>query len=125
MSNRSRISQHRWWTVTLGVLITIGVATEVIERPGFWSSYVLDIIGPAGIYILRRRLYRREGSFPTSKYFTSEITAVAVIGICFLIEFSQYLGLYDAHFDPYDFVAYLSGVLPCYVADRWFGRPRV
>ena len=103
-------------------MVAIGLATELIERPGFWSSYVRDIVGPAAIYILLRRLHRPAKSQALSQNFSPEVAAAVILGICFLIEISQYLDLYEAHFDPYDFVAYVSGVLPCYVADRWFGR---
>ena len=97
---------------------TIALATGAFPVPGFWSSYVLDMVGPAWIYILFRGLFRPE---PTafSKYFTPEITVVSFTAICFLIEGAQYLQIYESHFDPLDFLAYVSILWPVYLIDRW------
>ncbi len=118
----ARASGVRGWAVTLVVLMAIGLATEIVEHPGFWSSYVLDIAGPAWVYILLRGLHRPTQSRALSRNLKPEAALAVVLGLCFLIELSQYLDLYDAHFDPYDLVAYLSGTFPCYAADKWFAR---
>ena len=97
---------------------TVALATGAFPVAGFWSSYVLDIVGPAWVYILFRGLFRRE---PTalSKYFTPEVTVVSFTAICFLIEWAQYLQIYEAHFDPLDLLAYVSVLWPVYFIDRW------
>jgi hypothetical protein len=119
-----RKGKGRWWAVAVIVLCTIGLSTGIFKYRGFWTSYVLDIVGPAWNYILVRGLYLPKEPTGLQRHFTAEITAGSIILICFLIEISQYFELYDAHFDPYDFVAYTSGVLPCYLADKWFARSK-
>lgn len=54
-----------------------------------------------------------------SRYLGRGSAILTITGICFLIEAAQHLRLYDAHYDPYDFVEYVSLLLPCYVIDRW------
>ena len=116
----TRISRVRWWSVAFFALVAVGLAAGTFQRPGFWSNYVFDIAGPAGAYILLRGLHRPTQSVLRG-YFTPAVAAALVIGFCFLLETGQYFGLYHGHFDPYDLVAYVSGVLPCYVADKRFG----
>ncbi len=84
----NRTSDYRIWTAIVVVLVAVLLATEVMERPGFWSNYARDLVGPPLIYILFRGLHRARRSRKSP-------------------------------FDPYDLVAYVSGVLPIYVADRW------
>ncbi len=114
----------RWWAVAIILFGSTGLLTCVVKHPGFWSSYVLDITGPAWNYILIRGLFTPTKTTALSRYFTPEITIIFIIGTCYLIEFCQYIELYDSHYDPYDFLAYVSGVLPCYIADKWSGRQR-
>jgi hypothetical protein len=42
-----------------------------------------------------------------------------IIAACFLVEGAQFFGLYEAHFDPFDFLAYVSLLVPCYLIDKW------
>ena len=111
--------EHHWWAAALVLLGTLGLATGFIRVPGFWSNYVLDVVGPAWNYILIRGLFSRKQPTTLSRLFGPEVAIVVIIVVCVLIEGAQYLQLYDAHYDPYDFVAYVSLVLPCYVIDRW------
>jgi hypothetical protein len=48
-----------------------------------------------------------------------EPAASTVALICVFGEFPQYCGLYDRYYDPYDFIAYASRLLPCTFIDRW------
>jgi len=98
---------------------TIGLATGVLRIPGFWSSYVLDIVGPAWNYILLRGLFSRTQPAMLSRFLPPEAVLVIIVTACFLIEAAQYLQLYEAHYDPFDFIAYASLVVPCYTIDRW------
>ena len=108
------------WRLTFLVAMVVGLAAENYPRPGFSSSYVFDIAGPIRAYIICRGLhYRRLSPRPVWRQFTPEVAAAFVIGFCFLLETGQYLGLYHGRFDPYDLVAYVAGVSPCYLADRW------
>ncbi|MCJ7552323.1 MAG: hypothetical protein MUO34_00435 [Ignavibacteriaceae bacterium] len=42
------------------------------------------------------------------------------MAICFIIETSQYFNFYNAYFDPYDYLAYISLLLPIYFTDKHF-----
>jgi hypothetical protein len=114
------------WTTTGLSLVVLGLASGPLRShgaPAFWSSYVLDITGPAWSYILLRQLYepRRESEL-LARVFTPTTTALTVVGICFLVEIGQFMGLYDATPDPWDFVAYASGVTVFYAVDLWSNR---
>jgi hypothetical protein len=54
-----------------------------------------------------------------AQFLLPEVALVIVVTACFLFEAAQQLRLYEAHFDPIDFAAYVSLVVPCYVAERW------
>jgi len=41
-----------------------------------------------------------------------------IIIICFLSETAQFLKLYAAHFDPFDYLAYISGIIPVYIFEK-------
>ena len=110
------------WKISLIVFATIGLLTCFIPYPGFWSSYVLDIVGPAWGYILFRGIYTPYQSSFLSIKFTPETAVLLVLGICFAIETSQYFKLYNAHFDLYDYVAYFSLLFLCYLADKILGN---
>jgi len=85
---------------------------------------VLAIFGPAWNYILIRGLYSRKANqSPFAQHRSPEKTLILIVSICFAIEFAQYLGIYDAHFDPFDFLAYISLLLPCYVVDKLLLQP--
>ena len=102
--------------MTLGA---VGLTTCFVRSPGFWSSYVLDIVGPAWNYILIRGLFSRTQPAMLSRFLTPEAALVVIVTTCALIEAAQYLRIYEAHYDPVDFVAYVSLVVPCYAVDRW------
>jgi hypothetical protein len=112
-------SERRFWAALLILLCSFGLATGVRPAPGFWSSYVLDMTGPAWGYILLRGLFAKDQQTHLSAFFTPEVTLVFITTACTLIEIAQYLRLYEAHHDPYDFLAYVSLLVPCYVIDRW------
>lgn len=108
-----------FWKISLILLGLISLSTGLVKTPGFWTSYVLDIVGPAWIYILLRVQYSSKNTCFLSIKFSPEIAAIIVIGICILIETSQYFNLYEAHFDPYDYLSYVSLIIPLYVIDKW------
>jgi len=117
MHKNSRIML--FWKIILILSGCTVLATCLIRIPGFWSSYVLDMTGPAMGYILLRVQYTSKESTFLSFRFTPESAALLIFGICFVVETSQYFKLYEAHFDRYDYVAYISLLLPCYLIDRW------
>jgi len=107
------------WKIALILLGTVGLLSGLIKKPGFWSSYVLDMVGPAWGYILLRVLYTSKSSRFLSLKFTPETAFLSIFSICAVIETSQYFKIYDAHFDPYDYLAYASLLLPIYLLDRY------
>ena len=119
MSHDDRTHEHRYWAVALVVFGTIALSTGLFPARGFWSSYVLDIFGPAWNYILLRGLFSRTQPAMLSRFLTPERALVLILGVCALTEVAQYLKLYEAHYDPYDFLAYSSLIVPCYAIDRW------
>jgi len=108
----------RFWKGALIVLGIISLTSGLVRSPDFWSSYVLDIAGPAWIYVLLRAQYTTGDSGFLTIRFSPEVALSVIIIICFSIETAQYLELYDAHFDPYDYLAYISGILPVYLIDK-------
>jgi hypothetical protein len=54
-----------------------------------------------------------------SRFLTPEGALFLIVAVCGVIESAQYFQLYEAHYDPYDFLAYVSLLLPCYAIDRW------
>lgn len=111
--------ERRLWASALIILGTIGLATGFFRLPGLWSGYVLDAVGPAWNYILIRGLFAKRQPTVVSGFFTPEAALAFIIAVCFLIEGAQYLNLYEAHYDAFDFLAYVSLLVPCYVIDRW------
>ena len=116
---KSNIRVILFWKFAVIVLGSFVLATCLIIVPGFWSSYVLDIAGPAMGYILLRVQYTSKQSTFLSFKFTPESAALFIFVICFAVETSQYFKLYNAHFDPFDYVAYVSLLLPCFLIDKW------
>ena len=114
-----RLHEHSGWKMTLVIFGTIGLASGFVRIHGFWNNYVLDIVGPAWNYILIRGLFSKTQPAMLSRILSPGAAFLVIIGACFVIEMSQYLKLYDAYFDPFDFVAYVSLILPCYVLDKW------
>jgi len=108
-----------FWKIAVILLGSTVLATCLIRVPGFWSSYVLDMAGPAMGYILLRVQYTSKESTFLSIKFTPVSAALLCSGICFVIETSQYFKIYEAHFDPFDYIAYASLLLPCFLLDKW------
>ncbi len=109
--------ERRVWAGLVVLLGTISLATGAYRPGGFWSSYVLDMAGPAWNYILIRGLFAEGQRTAISRFFTPIRALLFVVSLCFVIEFMQFLKLYESTFDPCDLAAYVSLVLPCFVAD--------
>jgi hypothetical protein len=115
------------WVLAGVVFLLLGLSSEVARHygvAGFWTSYVLDFAGPAWSYLGLRALATTHQQSGFWRRFEPGITATLIIGSCFAIEGLQYLEVYEAHFDPYDLIAYSSGVLALAAIDRWTGRRR-
>ena len=102
-------------TVILGVM---GIATIWLDLGSFWKGYVLDITGPAWNYILFRGRFTSKVDNRWTRFFTPKRTVVIFIAVCIGIEGMQYLKLYDATFDPWDIVAYISVLVPLFIVDQ-------
>ena len=114
-----QFGDYKYWKAALITFGTIALASGLVRGPGFWSSYALDVVGPAWIYILVRGLFSKTQPAMLAQFLSPEGALVIMVAACFLIEAAQYFRLYEAHFDPLDFVAYVSLLVPCYVTDRW------
>jgi len=100
------------------VLGVTGLATVWVDLGTFWKGYVLDMTGPAWNYILFRGLYTGYSENAWRRFFTPRRTLLVFAGVCVGIEGAQYFKLYDATFDPLDFLAYGSILIPLYFLDR-------
>ena len=107
-----------YWAAGLIFLCGPGLAANWLDLGHFWKGYVLDMTGPAWNYILFRGLFTTYAENQWTRFFTPMRTFLVFIAICFGIEGAQYLRLYKATFDPWDFVAYVSILLPLFLLDR-------
>ena len=89
----------------------------------FWSGYVLDIAGPPWIYMLIRGQYNSKERFFNIK-FSPELAFALVLVLSFAIEIMQFFEVYNATFDPYDLLAYLSATFLIYLTDKILIRKR-
>ncbi len=107
-----------YWAIGLVVLCATGLATGLIDLGAFWKGYVLDMTGPAWNYILFRGRFTSKSDNLWTRFFTPKKTVALFIVVCFGIETAQYLKLYDATFDPWDFLAYVSILVPLFILDE-------
>jgi len=113
--------QAPYWAITLAILCATGLATLNFDLGGIWKGYVLDMIGPAWNYILFRGLFTAKANNAWTRFFTPNKTLIIFIFVCFAIEAFQYFKLYDATFDPWDLLAYISILVPLYLIDSRLG----
>lgn len=119
-----------YWAAGLVSLCFCGLATSWFDFGDFWQGYVLDMTGPAWNYILVRLLFRSFVDNRWSRFFTPRKTFILFVTIAFGIEILQYYEVYNATFDPLDFLAYISILLPVYILDslqqrRWCFPSRI
>ena len=111
-----------YWAAALFIFLVTGLLTIWKDFGPFWKGYVLDMTGPAWNYILFRGLFTAKSDNGWTRFFTPVKTLVIFILICACIEMAQFSGLYDATFDPYDFLAYISLLLPVFLTDLFLYR---
>ncbi len=111
-----------WWALVMFVLAASGLATVWLDGGPFWHGYVLDMAGPAWNYILFRGLFTAYTDNAWRRFFTPVRTFVIFVLACAGIETAQYFNLYDATFDPWDFAAYLSLLIPVFLTDLYLTR---
>jgi len=108
-----------YWAITLALLCAIGLSTGIFEFGPFWKGYVLDMTGPAWSYILIRGLFTKYTVNAWRKFFTPANTYFIFVMVCFLIETTQFMNLYESTFDSMDYVAYVSILTPLFIMDLW------
>ena len=108
-----------YWAVGVFVFCATGLATIWIDLGVFWKSYVLDIAGPAWNYILFRGLFTAYASNSWTRFFTPNRTLIIFLAVCAGIEGAQYLHLYEATYDPWDLLSYVSLLVPLYLLDSF------
>ncbi len=106
-----------YWAIALVVLTSTGLSTIWFDLGVFWKGYVLDIVGPAWNYILFRGLFTAYAENMWTRFFTPNRTLFIFLLVCVGIESAQYFNLYDATYDPWDFLAYISVLIPLYFID--------
>jgi hypothetical protein len=108
-----------YWALALVLLGATGLATIWVDLGAFWKGYVLDMTGPAWSYILFRGLYTGYAENAWRRFFTPGRTLAAFLLVLAGIEGMQYLSIYEATFDPWDFLAYGSVLIPLYFLDAY------
>jgi len=88
-----------------------------IDLGPFWRGYVLDMTGPAWNYILFRGLFTYRADNAWTRFFTPRRTLLIFLFVCAGIEAAQYFRLYEATYDPWDFLAYISILVPVFLLD--------
>lgn len=106
-----------FWAIGLLFLGGTGLATIWIDLGAFWKGYVLDMVGPAWNYILFRGLFTSFTVNAWTRFFTPKKTLLIFLLVCSGIEAAQYLNLYESTYDPWDFLAYISILVPLFLLD--------
>ena len=109
-----------YWAKAFVVLVGTGLSTIWINPGTFYTGYVLDMTGPAWNYILFRGLFTGYSQNLWSRFFTPIRTVFIFVLVCYGIEITQYLKLYDSTYDPFDFLAYVSILVPIFIIDFYF-----
>ena len=121
MAHLKKKSRHDalapYWAIGLIVLCGAGLASISIDLGSFWKGYVLDMAGPAWNYILFRGLFTSQTENAWTRFFTPKKTFFIFLSVCFCIEGAQYLNLYESTYDPWDFLAYVSILIPVFLLD--------
>ena len=107
-----------YWAVGMFVFGILGLSTTWIELGPFWQGYLLDMTGPAWNYILFRGLFASYSNNAWTRFFTPKRTLFIFLLVCVLIEGAQYFDFYEATYDPWDFVAYISILIPLFLLDN-------
>lgn len=107
-----------YWAGALFILGAVGLSTIWIDLGSFWKGYVLDITGPAWNYILFRGLYTAKANNAWTRFFTPNRTLIIFLLVCVVIETLQYYNIYNSTYDKWDFLSYVSILIPLFIIDR-------
>lgn len=121
VAHKIKNSKHNvfapYWAIALFLLWAIGISTIWIDLGYFWHGYVLDMTGPAWNYILFRGLFTSKADNVWTRFFTPNKTLIIFLLVCIAIEAAQYFNMYGATYDPWDFLAYASILVPIFIID--------
>ena len=106
-----------YWAITLFILLITGLSTISFNLGSFGKGYVLDMVGPAWVYILFRGLFTAKADNVWTRYFTPTKTLILLLTACFGIETLQYFKIYNSTFDLFDLLAYISIIVPLFIID--------
>ncbi|MCD6501307.1 hypothetical protein J7L01_01765 [bacterium] len=106
-----------YWAIALLAFWAVGISTIWIDLGSFWKGYVLDMVGPAWNYILFRGLFTSKANNAWTRFFTPQKTVAIFLIVCVGIETAQHFKLYNATFDAWDFLAYVSILIPLFLID--------
>jgi hypothetical protein len=120
--DKTNRSERIFWKIVLICFGLVALSSGLFRESKFWSGYVLDLTGPAWIYMLIRGQYKSEDATFLKIKFSEELALFLVIALSFAIEMMQYFEWYDSTFDPLDFLAYFSGVFVIYLIDKLLHR---
>ncbi|MBC8216647.1 MAG: hypothetical protein H8E64_09085 [Candidatus Marinimicrobia bacterium] len=107
-----------YWALALFIFGTIGLSTIWIDLGSFWKGYALDMTGPAWNYILFRGLFTSYTNNVWIRFFTPNRTLIIFLLVCVVIETLQYYNIYNSTYDKWDFLAYVSILIPLFLIDR-------
>jgi len=96
----------------------VGLSPTFFDTGKIWSGYALDMAGPAWVYILFRGLFTAYANNAWTRFFTPIRTFLILLTCSFFIEGLQYFEVYKSTYDPLDFVAYGSILIPVFLLDN-------
>ncbi len=117
ITKRNHDKRAPFWALAMVVFAVAGLSTVWFNTGRFAESYLLDAAGPAWNYILFRGLFIGKTENRWTHFFTPVKTFVIFSAVCFSIETAQYFQWYASTFDPFDFPAYISLLLPIFCID--------
>jgi hypothetical protein len=108
---------------TLLVAFVLTAALNVLQvRAGFLTSYLADLVVPSLIYLSSRSLGVRQRPLPVLAWLgrSPHRAAAVLFAASAATEVSQHYwpqGVFRGRYDPWDIVAYGTGLLVCYLSD--------
>jgi len=106
-----------YWALALLLFWAVGISTIWIDLGDFWKGYILDMFGPAWNYILFRGLFTAKANNAWTRFFTPTRTFIIFLLVCIVIETLQYYNIYNSTYDKWDFLAYVSILVPLFIID--------
>lgn len=99
------------------ICFALSLGALLVEIDGFWNNYLLDIVFPAFWYLTIRGISQSENASSFLQKLSPTVVFGFLVCLLFTMESGQYFGFYWGTYDPIDFLAYLSVLVPCYLID--------